>query len=107
MMDVTDQELARTELTEALARVEEAERHYRRLLEAIPVAMYRSALGELDASEYMSERAVAMFGYPVEAWSDPSFFATVLHADDRDWVLAENELPLTRGRPASGSASTG
>jgi PAS domain S-box-containing protein len=96
MMDVTQEHVARTELTEALARVEEAERHYRRLLEAIPVAMYRSTLGELNASDYMSERAEAMFGYPVEAWSDPDFFASVLHPEDRDWVLAENDLPLTQ-----------
>ena len=41
----------------------------------------------------MSERAVAMFGYPTEAWADPGFFASVLHPDDRDWVIAENELP--------------
>ena len=71
------------------------EARYRSLLESMPVAMYRSSENDLNASEYMSERAVAMFGYPVEAWSDPAFFATVLHPDDRDWVLAENELELT------------
>ena len=73
----------------------ESERRYRRLVEAIPVAMYRSTEGEQNSSEYMSERAVAIFGYPLESWADPDFYGTVLHPDDREWVLAENDLPLT------------
>ena len=73
----------------------ESERRYRQLVEAIPIAMYRSPEGEQNSSEYMSPRAVAMFGYPLESWSDPDFYATVLHPDDRDWILAENDLPLT------------
>ncbi len=72
-----------------------SELHYRRLVEAIPVAMYRAAEDEQNSSDYMSPRAVAMFGYPLEAWSDPDFYGRVLHPDDRDWVLAENDLPLT------------
>ncbi len=95
MMDVTQEHLARAELIAALEQVEQTERRYRQLVEAIPVVMYRSTVDENNASEYMSERAVAMFGYPVEAWADPGFFARVLHPDDRDWVLAENELPPT------------
>ena len=42
MMDVTEERHARAELAEALAQVEQTERHYRQLVEAIPVAMYRS-----------------------------------------------------------------
>ena len=72
-----------------------SELHYRRLVEAIPVAMYRAAEDEQNSSDYMSPRAVAMFGYPLESWSDPDFYGRVLHPDDRDWVLAENDLPLT------------
>jgi PAS domain S-box-containing protein len=74
-----------------------AEARYRSLVESIPVAMYRSAVQDQNASEYMSERAVTMFGYPAEAWEDPAFFATVLHPDDREWVLAENDLAPTEG----------
>ncbi len=73
----------------------ESERRYRQLVDAIPIAMYRSPEGEQNSSEYMSPRAVAMFGYPLESWSDPDFYGTVLHPDDRDWILAENDLPLT------------
>jgi PAS domain S-box-containing protein len=73
----------------------ESERRYRQLVEAIPIAMYRAPEGEQNSSEYMSPRAVAMFGYPLESWSDPDFYGTVLHPDDRDWILAENDLPLT------------
>ena len=73
----------------------ESERRYRQLVEAIPIAMYRAPEGEQNSSEYMSHRAVAMFGYPLESWSDPDFYGTVLHPADRDWILAENDLPLT------------
>ncbi len=92
MMDVTQERLARSQLTEALERIEEAERRYRLLVENTPVVMYRSAVDDANASEFISERAVSMFGYPLERWSDPAFFAEVLHPDDRDRVLAENEL---------------
>jgi PAS domain S-box-containing protein len=92
MIDVTAEHHAHAELTGALARMEEAEHRYRQLVEATPVAVYRSSVDDPNASEYMSERAVQMFGYPLERWSDSSFFGTILHPDDRDWVLAENEL---------------
>ena len=78
-----------------LRALRDSENHYRRLVEAIPVAMYRAAEDDQNSSDYMSPRAVAMFGYPLEAWSDPEFYQQVLHPDDRDWVLAENDLPLT------------
>jgi PAS domain S-box-containing protein len=92
MIDVTQERLAHARLTEALERIEEAERRYRQLVEAIPVTMYRSSVDDANASEYMSERAVAMFGYPLEAWADADFFGRILHPEDRDWVLAENDL---------------
>ncbi len=79
-----------------LADQRASEKRYRELVESIPVAMYRSSDEDHNASEYMSKRAVAMFGYPVEAWADPDFFATILHPDDREWVIAENELELTQ-----------
>jgi PAS domain S-box-containing protein len=94
MVDVTEQHLARTALEEALERVEQGERRFRELLDAIPVAMYRSSLDDANASEYMSPRVESMFGYPAEAWHDSGFYATVLHPDDRDRVLAENELEV-------------
>jgi PAS domain S-box-containing protein len=72
-----------------------SERRYRELVESIPIAVYRSSVDARNASEYMSERAVAIFGYPVEAWYDDDFFESILHPDDHDWVLAENDLEPT------------
>ncbi len=94
MIDVTRETLARDELSKALEQVEQAETLYRQLVDAIPVAMYRSAVDDANASEYMSPRVEAMFGYPVEAWVDAEFYGSILHPDDREWVLAENELEL-------------
>src|SRR5439155_25125718 len=36
-------------------------------------------------------RVETMFGYPPEAWMDSEFFPSVLHPDDRERVLAEQE----------------
>ena len=32
-----------------------------------------------------------MFGYPTEAWMDPEFFASVLHPDDHERILTDDE----------------
>src|SRR5207249_3834604 len=46
-------------------------------------------------SEYISPRVETMFGYPPEAWKDSEFFPSVLHPDDRERVLVEQEKWLS------------
>jgi PAS domain S-box-containing protein len=75
----------------------EAERQYRQLVEELPVTVYRDEPVAAAASEYISPRVEAMFGYPREAWSQPEFFASILHPEDRDHVIADHAAALARG----------
>lgn len=36
---------------------------------------------------YVSDQAVRMFGYPVERWYEPGFWASRIHPDDRSWAV--------------------
>jgi PAS domain S-box-containing protein len=69
----------------------EAERKYRELVEELPLTVYRDFPDVSATSEYISPRVETMFGYPPEAWMDSEFFPSVLHPDDRERVLAEQE----------------
>ena len=73
----------------------EAERKYRELVEELPLTVYRDFPDVSATSEYISPRVETMFGYPPEAWMDSQFFSSVLHPDDRERVLAEQEEWLT------------
>jgi len=72
-------------------RLREAEAKYRTLVEQIPLATYINATGMPIRTQYMSPQVEAMLGYPVASWLQPDFFATILHPEDRDRVLAEVE----------------
>jgi PAS domain S-box-containing protein len=75
----------------------QAEQEYRELVEELPLAVYRDAPLALAPSEYVSPRVEEMFGYPRSAWSDPEFFASILHPDDRDEAIAMHAAALARG----------
>ena len=88
------------ELAEArrrLVELEAAERQYRQLIEELPLAVYRDEPLATATSEYISPRVEEIFGYPREAWSDPEFFASVLHPEDRDETIAKHAAALARG----------
>ncbi len=71
--------------------VRKAEREYRELVEELPLTVYRDFPDANATSEYVSPRIETMFGYPPEAWMDSEFFPSVLHPDDRERVLAEQQ----------------
>jgi PAS domain S-box-containing protein len=75
----------------------QAEQEYRELVEELPLAVYRDLPVAGAASEYVSPRIEELFGYPRESWSDPEFFATVLHPDDRDEAIGLHAAALARG----------
>jgi PAS domain S-box-containing protein len=92
-----------TALRTAEARLHEIETQYRILVDRMPAATY---IEELDVGEptwttrFVSPQIEAMLGYPVDVWlNDPQFFATVLHPDDRDQVLAEDARTDATGEP--------
>jgi PAS domain S-box-containing protein len=73
------------------AEQREAEQKYRELVEQLPLTVYRDLPDSTATSEYISPRVETMFGYPAEAWSDPDFFASILHPDDRERILTNEE----------------
>jgi diguanylate cyclase (GGDEF)-like protein/PAS domain S-box-containing protein len=79
--DVTDER-------EAGERLRQAEGRYRTLVEQLPLVSYVEGLDE-ESAMYISPQIAELAGYSAEEWvADPSFFARVLHPDDRDTVLA-------------------
>ncbi|HEX5826743.1 MAG TPA: PAS domain S-box protein [Candidatus Limnocylindrales bacterium] len=96
MFDVT--ELKETEaamaaqaakLAKALEAQVEAEQRYRNLVELLPLTVYVDDVADTVVSAYVSPQAEQMYGYPPERWSEPGFFESVLHPDDRERIPAE------------------
>jgi PAS domain S-box-containing protein len=66
-------------------------RSYQRLVEDLPLVVYRDRADSTYTSEYISPWVEQMFGYPREHWSDPAFNLSVIHPDDRESVVALTE----------------
>ncbi|HJQ29043.1 MAG TPA: PAS domain S-box protein, partial [Rubrobacter sp.] len=95
------------ELSRALSELKESERalaeneeRYRSLVENIPIVVYMDRIDEQSSTMYISPRVEQMLGYlPEEFTSDAGFWPDVLHQDDREMVLAENERTNRTGEP--------
>jgi diguanylate cyclase (GGDEF)-like protein/PAS domain S-box-containing protein len=73
-------------------RLGNPEARYRALVEHIPAVTYIDAADEISSAVYMSPQVEPMLGYAPEEWLvDPRFFLKILHPEDRERVLAENE----------------
>jgi PAS domain S-box-containing protein len=76
-----------------------AEARYRALLEQIPAVAY-SEMHELGGSwQYVSPQIESLLDYTPEEVGQPSFWKTLVHPDDRERVLAEDELCERTGKP--------
>jgi PAS domain S-box-containing protein len=72
-------------------RLRETEARYRTLVEQIPLATYINSVGLPVQTTYISPQIEAMLGFPVSDWLTTDFYATRVHPDDRDRVIAEVE----------------
>jgi diguanylate cyclase (GGDEF)-like protein/PAS domain S-box-containing protein len=89
-----------TEGKKAEEKLREAEERYRTLVEQIPAIVYIDTLEGVGYGGYTSPQAEALLGYPISAWdADPLLWTKLVHPDDREWVLAENERANTEGVP--------
>jgi PAS domain S-box-containing protein len=80
-------------------RLRETEAKYRTLLEQIPLATYINSIGMPVQTTYMSPQIESMLGFPVSDWLTDGFYATRIHPEDRDRVMAEVERTHLQDEP--------
>jgi PAS domain S-box-containing protein len=76
-----------------------AEERYRALSEQIPAVLYSEVHTPRGAILYESPQNQQMLGYTTEETVQPDFWMTLIHPDDRERVLAENERVDRTGDP--------
>jgi PAS domain S-box-containing protein len=72
---------------------------YRALSEQIPAVLYSEMHTPSGALIYKSPQHQQLLGFTVEETMQPDFWKTVIHPDDRERVLAENERCERTGEP--------
>jgi PAS domain S-box-containing protein len=72
---------------------------YRVLSEQIPAVLYSEVHTLGGAVVYESPQYQKLFGYTPKEATQPDFWKSLVHPDDREWVLAENERVDRTGDP--------
>ena len=76
-----------TERKRAEQALREADELYRCLVQSVQAILWRSPPGSLSFS-FVSQEAESLLGYPAERWvSDPGFWPSHIHPDDRERTL--------------------
>jgi len=76
-----------------------AEERYRALSEQVPAVLYSEVHTPRGAVIYKSPQNQQLLGFTAEEAMRPDFWKSVIHPDDREWVLAENERVDRTGDP--------
>jgi PAS domain S-box-containing protein len=77
----------------------EPEARYRALFEQVPAVIYSEVHTPGGTYYYQSPQIERMLGYTPEEGTPPSHWRTVLHPEDRDWVVAADERCDRTGEP--------
>jgi PAS domain S-box-containing protein len=75
------------------------EERYRALSEQIPAVLYSEVHAPGGSVIYHSPQNQGLLGYTSEEAMQPGFWKTLVHPEDRDWVLAEDERCERTGQP--------
>ncbi|GMV65672.1 MAG: hypothetical protein AMXMBFR75_14700 [Candidatus Hinthialibacteria bacterium] len=66
-----------------------SEEKHRKLVEQLPVVVYRDDLIQAHVKQYISPQAEPLLGYPLEEWAkNPSRWLSIIHPDDREIIAA-------------------
>jgi PAS domain S-box-containing protein len=77
-----------------------SEARYEALVESVPVVVYEMDRDDERRTLYVSPHVEHVLGYSREEWLDqPDIWVELLHADDREHVLAAHDLHNDTGRP--------
>jgi diguanylate cyclase (GGDEF)-like protein/PAS domain S-box-containing protein len=86
-------------LEAALVSARAAEARFRALIEAVRAISYISDWDEFGTIRYISSHVEETLGYPPEHWyASPDHWASILHPDDRERVLAESSRAFAERR---------
>ena len=89
MADTGDRTWPEREVDEFLDQISAGGQDYRRLVERLPVIVYAAELGEQGRWLYVSPQVEEILGYSAEEFKrDPGLWASLLHPEDRERVLA-------------------
>jgi PAS domain S-box-containing protein len=83
-----------TERDKAAEALREAEARFQLLTENINIVPYTFEHQGGGRLEYVGPQAERLFGYPMRAWSDPTFWRDHVHPDDVEAALAEERNHL-------------
>lgn len=105
VIDVTERKQIEEERTQLLAREQqaraEAEAARQRFLDL--VQGLDAIVTEVDAQtwqfSFVSQRAEAILGYPIERWlTEPGFFVNLVHPDDLEEITSSCRAAIAQGR---------
>ncbi len=83
-LDITGRKQAEEDLRAAEAR-------YRTLVERLPAATIVQEIGSPDAALYISPQIEDITGYAPEDCQDPDLRYRMVHPEDREWIMAEDD----------------
>ncbi len=90
IVDVTDQVQARRQAEEAEARL-------RSLVGGLAAIVWEADPATWRFT-FVSDRAEELLGYPVEQWSEPGFWVSIVHPEDRDGSVTYCATETNAGR---------
>jgi PAS domain S-box-containing protein len=77
----------------------QAEMRYRQLIEQVPAVFYIDSVDSSSSAKFMSPQVETMLGYSVTEWlEDKDLWLKLIHPDDYERVVAENERTNQTGK---------